>query len=198
MRSVVALLAGLVALLAPVAASAAIIVYSATLSGANENPPNSSTGTGTSTITVDTTANTLRFAATWSGLTSNTVDAHLHCCAATTANAGVAIGFGAFLPATPAPMGSIDQLVDLTLAGTYNASFLAANGGTASGAMAALLMGLANGLGYTNIHSVGIPGGELRGNLEGVNPIPLPAAAWLFIAGAGALAARSRRKLVAA
>ncbi len=198
MRSVIALLAGFVSLLAPVAASAAIIAYSAALSGANENPPNISAGTGTTTITVDTTASTLRFEAMWSGLTSNTVDAHLHCCAATTANAGVAIGFGAFLPAMPSPMGSIDQTVDLAAAGTYNAAFLAANGGTASSAMAALLMGLANGLGYTNIHSAEIPSGELRGNLEGVNPIPLPAAAWLFLAGAGVLAARQRRKVLTA
>ena len=194
MKSVAALMSGLLALLAPAAASAAIIVYSGGLSGANENPPNGSTGTGTSIITVDTTAQTLRFNTNWSGLTSNTIDAHLHCCAATSANAGVAIGFGAFLPAVPAPSGMIDQTVDLTLDATYNAAFLAANGGTASGAMMALLMGLANGLGYTNIHSVEIPGGELRANLaELAAPIPLPAAAWVFLAGLGALAVRGRK-----
>lgn len=191
MKPIVALVAGLAALLAPVAASAAIIIYTGTLSGAAENPPNSSTGTGTTTVTVDTTANTLRFEAAWMGLTSNTVDAHLHCCAPTTMNAGVAIGFGAFLPAVPSPSGMIDQTVDLTLDATYNAAFLAANGGTASGAMMALLLGLANGLSYTNIHSAEIPSGELRGNLS---EIPLPAAAWVFLAGLGALAA-ARRKI---
>jgi hypothetical protein len=194
MKSVAALLSGLLALLAPAAASAAVIVYSGSLSGANENPPNASTGTGTSTITIDTTAQTLRFNTNWSGLTSNTIDAHLHCCAATDANAGVAIGFGAFLPVVSAPSGMIDQTVDLTLDATYNAAFLAANGGTASGAMMALLLGLANGLGYTNIHSVEIPSGELRGNLaELTAQIPLPAAAWVFLAGLGAIAVRARK-----
>jgi hypothetical protein len=198
MRSVAAVLVSLAVLLAAAPASAAIIVYTTTHSGANENPPNSSAGTGTGTVTVDTTAQTLRYQATWSGLTSNTIDLHLHCCAAPDANSGVAIGFGGFLPATPANSGSVDQTVDLTMAGVYNAAFLAANGGTASGAMMALLMGLANGLGYQNIHSVELPGGELRGNLaELANPIPLPAAAWLFLAGAGALSLR-RRKIAAA
>ncbi len=195
MKSVVALLASLAFFVTSGAASAATIVYTSVFSGANENPPNGSTGTGTGVVTVDTTAQTLRFQATWSGLTSNTVDLHLHCCAPTSANAGVAIGFGAFLPAVPANNGAVDQTVDLTLDATYNPSFLAANGGTAAGAMMALLMGLANGLGYQNIHSVELPGGELRGNLAALNPIPLPAAAWLFLAGAGALA--FRRKVAA-
>lgn len=192
MKPVAALLAIVAFGLLAAPASAATIVYTTVHSGANENPPNASTGTGTGTVTVDTTAQTLRFQAAWSGLTSNTIDLHLHCCAPSTANAGVAIGFGAFLPAVPANNGSVDQTVDLTMAGVYNAAFLAANGGTASGAMMALLMGLANGLGYQNIHSVEFPGGELRGNLSELNPIPLPAAAWLFLAGAGALALRRR------
>lgn len=192
MKSVAALLASLCFAVASSAASAATIVYTAVASGANENPPNASTGTGTGVVTVDTVAQTLRFEAMWSGLTTNTVDLHLHCCAPTTMNAGVAIGFGAFLPAVPATSGAVDQTVDLTLASTYNPSFLAANGGSASSAMAALLMGLANGLGYQNIHSIMFPGGELRGNLAAVDPIPLPAAAWLFFAGLGALALRRR------
>lgn len=192
MKSAVALLASLALIVTSGAASAATIVYTTVHSGADENPPNTSTGTGAGTVTVDTIAQTLRFEAAWSGLTSNTIDLHLHCCSPSTMNAGVAIGFGAFLPAVPANSGAVDQTVDLTMAGVYNAAFLAANGGTASGAMMALLMGLANGLGYQNIHSVEIPGGELRGNLAALNPIPLPAATWLFLAGAGALAFRRR------
>jgi hypothetical protein len=197
MKSVSTLLASLCFALASTAASAATIVYSTVHSGANEVPPNSSPGTGTGSVTVDTTAQTLRYQATWSGLTSNTVGLHLHCCTTTDMNAGIAIDLSAFLGGVPSPDGTVDETFDLTLDATYTDAFRAANGGTAAGAMMALLMGLANGLAYQNIHSVEIPSGELRGNLAAVAAIPLPAAAWLFAAGLGVLAIRRKTIAVA-
>ena len=71
---------------------------------------------------------------------------------------------------------------DLTQAGTYNGSFVAANGGTASGAEAALIAGLESDQAYVNIHSPSFPGGEIRGQLASV---PEPAS--LTLLGLGGL-----------
>ena len=50
------------------------MTFFATLSGANENPPNASPGTGLATIVLDPTAQTLTVSATFSGLTSNDIN----------------------------------------------------------------------------------------------------------------------------
>jgi hypothetical protein len=68
-------------LLLPVsAAQAAPLTFFANLSGANENPTNTSPGTGLATITLDPTAQTLEVNATFSGLTTPDTAAHIHCC----------------------------------------------------------------------------------------------------------------------
>ena len=66
---------------------------------------------------------------------------------------------------------------------------LAANGGTAAGAEAALGAGLAAGRSYLNIHTSAFPGGEIRGFL-----IPEPASLALFGLGFAGLAAARRRQ----
>ena len=58
------------------------MTFVANLSGANENPVIPSPGTGLATIVLDPTAQTLQVTATFSGLTSNDVAAHIHCCQA--------------------------------------------------------------------------------------------------------------------
>src|SRR4051812_49637654 len=50
-------------------AGAALISYTATLSGPAESPPNASPGTGSTQVDYDSTAHTLRVRATFSGLT---------------------------------------------------------------------------------------------------------------------------------
>lgn len=55
-----ALLAGLLAATAAMPASATLIFYGASLSGAQENPPVMSAGTGLTTVTYDDVAHTLR------------------------------------------------------------------------------------------------------------------------------------------
>jgi len=55
---------------------------------------------------------------------------------------------------------------DLTLDGTYNTSFLTANGGTAASAEAALMADMLAGKTYINIHDASFPGGETRGQLS--------------------------------
>jgi hypothetical protein len=156
-----------------------IKVYTATLIGASEVPPNASTGTGSVTVTVNTVANTMRIQGSFSGLLSNTAQAHIHCCAPVGTNIGIA---------TPAPSfagfplgvtsGTFDSTLDLTQTSAYSPAFVTANGGTAAGARAALLAGLDALQAYFNIHTVNFPGGEIRGQLAA-----LPLAAGVSVAG---------------
>ena len=191
MKIAVILAAAALALL-PASAGAAIFQYAGAFSGANEAPPNASPATGTALVTIDDVANTMRVEFTFGGLIGNTTVAHLHCCAAPGANAGVATPTPSF-PGFPAGVtaGAYDMTFDLTLASSYNAGFITnAGGGSVAGAMAALIAGLNSGQVYANIHTTFAPGGEIRANLS---EVPLPAAFWLFLAGAAALAGRVRR-----
>jgi hypothetical protein len=182
-------------------AQAQVTTFSAALSGANENPPVVTGGTGTATVTIDLGAQTMRVQANFSGLGSNTTMAHIHCCAVPPANVGVATmtpSFAGFPLGVTS--GTMDTTFDLTQTATYNATFVTNNGGTAAGAQAALLAGIAQGLAYFNIHTVNNGGGEIRGTLLavvvaapavqvpaistwalGVLALVLAAAGWVFV-----------------
>ena len=185
------ILASLFAATAALPASAITIVYTAILSGPAESPPNASPGTGTATITLDTTLATMRVEASFSGLTGTTTASHIHCCTAVAgvSTAGVATQTPSF---TGFPLGvtsgSYDHTFDMTLTASYNAPFVTANGGTASGAFSALLAGLAAGKAYYNIHSSTFAGGEIRGFLA----VPEPGTLALLGSGLAALALARR------
>ena len=53
----------------------------------------------------------------------------------------------------------------MTLASSYNATYVTANGGTTGSAEAALIAGSVAGKAYWNLHSSTFPGGEIRGFL---------------------------------
>jgi uncharacterized repeat protein (TIGR01451 family)/CSLREA domain-containing protein len=161
---------GFALLLGLPAVHAATFVYSATLSGANENPAVVSPGTGNTIVTLNTTAHTLRVQATFSGLTSNTTAAHIHCCVAPPMNVGVATTTPSFAGfPLGVTSGTFDQTYDMTLASTWNPAFVTAQG-SISAAEAALTAGLAAGQAYFNIHTVNNGGGEIRGFLA-IQPI---------------------------
>jgi hypothetical protein len=184
LASAICLNCAVVMLSAP-AAHAAPLTFTATLSGANENPATPSPGTGQAIVVLDPTAHTLQINVTFSGLTSNDVAAHIHCCIAPPNNTGVATAVPAF-PGFPLGVtaGTYNSAVfDLTQSQIYNPAFVTAQGGLAQ-AEAALENGLENGLTYLNIHTVNFGGGELRGFLA---ETPLPAALPLFATGLGAL-----------
>ncbi len=147
-------------------AAAAILSYTTTFSGAIESPPNASPGTGTAQIDIDTNLLTMTVAANWSGLLGNTTVAHIHAptAVAGTGTAGVATTTPTF-PGFPAGVtaGVYNAVIDLTLASSYNAAYVTANGGTVAGARAALLQAIADGKSYFNIHSSMFGGGEIRG-----------------------------------
>ena len=87
-----------------------------------------------------TAAHTLLVNESFSGLIGGpAVAAHIHCCAGPGVAAIVAVPFPGFPAATS---GSYMNIFDLTLAATYNAAFVTANGGSAAGAEAAGIAGL--------------------------------------------------------
>jgi hypothetical protein len=171
----------------------AATVFTTTLSGLNEIPnPVITTGRGTATVALFNASNSIRITGNFQNLSSPTLFGHLHCCVPRTANTPVAIEY-TDNPAFPLGVtsGSFDVTYDLLSASTYSTAFLNNNGGTAVLARAALILGLNNGLGYINIHTIGNRGGELRGQLAG---IPEPASWGMMIVGFGFAGGALRRR----
>ena len=178
--------------------SAATIAYFAVLNGPSESPANASPGSGFARIAFDNVLNTMTINMSFSGLTTlpagttGTTSSHIHCCTATagTGTAGVATTTPTFAGFPLSVFsGSYSATLDLTLASSYNPSFVTAQGSIAA-AEAALIAGAAAGQDYLNIHSAAFGGGEIRGFLT---PVPEPGT-FGMMGGALAAAAFLRRK----
>jgi hypothetical protein len=181
-------------LLASATTQAQIFVYNASLDGPSESPPNASPGTGFATVTVNLALHTLRVEVNFSGLIGTVSAAHIHAPTASpgTGTAGVATQTPTFsgFP-SGVTSGAYDNTFDMTLASTWNPSYVSANGGSVAATEAAFLQALANGTSYFNIHSSTFPGGEIRGFL-----VPEPATFALLAMGGISLlfAARKARR----
>jgi hypothetical protein len=117
--------------------SSTTAVLTATLTGAQETPPNPSAATGTATVNVDKTAKTFTASITTTGISGT--GAHIH--------AGMPGVAGPILfPFTESPAGSGKWATNATLDDTQLQAMLAGNY-------------------YVNVHSATYPAGEIRGQL---------------------------------
>jgi uncharacterized repeat protein (TIGR01451 family) len=134
-------------------------LYTATLTGTQETPPNSSTALGTATVLLSPDEATARVSLNFSGLTSAETDAHIHGPAAP----GV-VGPILF----PLPAGNVsDFLISLTPTDVAN---------------------LKNGQLYVNVHSTNFPNGEIRGQFgtsAAVSSLQFSAASYMASESAG-------------
>jgi hypothetical protein len=113
------------------------IEFAATLSGANEVPPNASTATGSATLTFNENTKMFTVIVTFTGLTPSA--AHIHLGAAGTPG-NVVFGF-------PPPIATPINYTSVPLDAAQEADLKA-------------------GLYYVNIHTTAYQGGEIRGQLE--------------------------------
>ncbi len=172
--------------------SAQLSVYTANLSGPAESPPNDSPGTGFTTVSMNQILYSMRVQASFQGLVGTTTASHIHAPTPTpfTGVAAVATELPSF---TGFPLGVTsgvyDHTFDMTLAASWNPTFLANHGGNTIVAFFAFMGYMDQGRTYLNIHSTVYGGGEIRGFLA---PVPEPAS--IIALGLGAVALLRRRK----
>ena len=121
---------------------AATTTFKADLKGPTEVPPNTTTGSGAATVTLDPATREITWNVTFSGLTGPATVAHIHGPAPAGKNAGVLI----WLVPQGKPVAS-----PLTGSATLTAAQAA---------------DLTSGQCYVNVHTAAHPAGEIRGQLE--------------------------------
>ena len=144
----------------PVEPVSKIVTFKATMSSAAEipTPPVASTGSGTFTATLDTSTNVFTYDLTFTGLTSNVNNGHIHGPAAVGVASGTTINFNTLTGATFSfgqTSGTGHGTVVLSSATQITATI---NGDSLKKLLFA-------GLTYANIHTTSNPQGEIRGQI---------------------------------
>jgi len=180
--------------------SAAPLGFFAVLTGPSETPPNASPGTGYATVVIDASAHTMSVDVSFFGLVAGTTAAHIHVINGP-GDGNTSDTAGPIATTTPTfagfpsgvTSGSYSNLLDTTLAGSYNPSFVT-NSGSIAAAESALFSAIIQGRAYFNIHSNTFPGGEIRGFFQ---PVPEPSTvAMVGVVLAGLGFRRARRSTV--
>lgn len=169
-------------------------VYAAPLLGSSEIPAATTTGTGYAIVTFDFDLLTMRVQVTFADLVGNASASHIHCCTASpgASNVGVATQTPSFTGfPTGVKAGTYDHTFDMSVASSYNATFITNHGGTVGSAFNDLVAGLDSGNAYLNVHTSAFPGGEIRALLV---PVPEPESYALMLGGLGVLAMVARRR----
>jgi hypothetical protein len=117
--------------------------FVAALSGAQEVPANGSAAKGTCSIVLNAAQTQITVNCTFSGLGSNLIDAHIHGNAAVGVNAPPLFGFTGLPSATSGTIGPLNFAVT-----------------------PAQVTDMRRHLHYVNLHSVNLPGGEIRGQIK--------------------------------
>lgn len=123
-------------------ADTSIVTLTGKLSGANEVPPNASSGTGTVEATLNKETNELKWTVVYTGLTGPAGAGHFHGPALPGQNAGVVLGF----------KGSVESPItgEATITPAQSTDVLA-------------------GKWYVNLHTKSNPGGEIRAQVMPTN-----------------------------
>lgn len=134
--------------------------FKARLSGFQETPSVSTSGSGSLSARIDLDAGTITYTLTYSGLESTASVAHIHF-----GQRGVAGGVIAFLcgggdkPTCPATSGSVTGTIDAAdIIGP-------ATQGIAPGEFAEVVRAIRAGAVYANVHTATFPNGEIRGQV---------------------------------
>lgn len=179
------LLRACVACLALVAAGGvarADFTVTAILDGASQVPPNASPGTGAATFVYTTATDSLSYNVSFSGLTSPATVSHIHF-GLPGINGPVILPFTA-----PGPL----PVTSGSFSGTLTSADLIPSPGNGINTFADAITAIQNGQTYINLHTSGLPGGEIRGQI-----VPEPASLALAFIGLGSLfgvqAARRQR-----
>src|ERR1700752_781387 len=142
-------------------------LFVATLTGAQETPPNNSTATGRATILLSPDEKTARVSLVFNGLSSTQTDAHIH---------GPALPGVSAPPVFPLPLGQIsDFQINMTPAQVQD---------------------LKNGLFYVNVHSSNFTAGEIRGQFgssASAQSIQFAATSYIVNENAGSVAVNVTR-----
>ena len=156
--------------MAPTAAHATFILFTATLTGSQEVPPNASTAIGLGSVLLDDVLLTITVNESWTGLMAPATNSHIHGPAPPGVSAPVifplALGGGAGATSGVIPQ----QVFAITLA---------------------QIIQLDAGLFYLNIHDSIYNGGEIRGQL--LRSVPEPATFALVGLGLAALGFARRK-----